>query len=705
MSQYKVLLDLTKDLAEIIRPPRRISVADAVHGALRVSDGEAWDAAIAPYMIRPMNETASRYHDVVCFMGPARTGKTMALILGRWYYTVVCHPLDFMVVHSSQDLARRLSIKELARMHRYTPQLAERLTGRAKDDNTYDKIYKSGILGLLGWPSSNQLASQTIPVMLLTEYARWDADIGGDGSGFVQARKRTQTAGSLAMTVVESSPGGVCLESQEDAEQSYELGKPLNHAAPDVSPSVHATIEPIYNAGTREWWYVPCQACGEYYPQNAHIKRFSWSESDDPIIAADGAGTVCCWCGVVHGENTKRDENANGKWLADGEIIDCYGRISGESRKGRTYPSFWLGGGAAAYQTRQSIVLKYLDAKAEAEKTGNEKALKGVVNGDIGAPYKFLQVKSARAIFPITRRKETTQKRTVPEGVRFLVACVDVQADRFVCQVHGYGPDRNRWVIDFFTLKYASRKAQDGSSLLINPAVFAEDWGVLIPRVIKKTYPLSDGSGRSMAVPMTVCDLGGADGVTANAYNFWRNLKLPDYRLHERFRLIKGANSINAVTVEQRWPDTRKRTDIKRGSHGDVPILYVNTQVIKGVLDNDISRAEPGTGYCHFPAWLDEWWFKGLTKEQRNAKGLFQNRSGNEPWDLMTYGDAAAIWGPFAVRKDRPGGRDVIDWKNPPAWAAEWDKNTGVIHPDGSQQVKAAPHPAGRRIRSAGVRL
>lgn len=662
----------------------RVTEAAALY--LHATETQKWDASTVPYMLRPMDETASRLHDTVCFVGPARTGKTFGLVLGRWVYTVACHPLDFAVIHSSQDLARDLSIRDLKRQHKYSDGLREAMTGRAADDNTYDKTYRSGVMAVIGWPSNTQLASRTIPVMLLTDYGRWPADIGGEGSGFEQAKKRTETAGSLAMTVVESSPGCDIHPDADDEPQTYELGQPLIHAFPSTESGVRADICPIYNGGTREWWYVPCQSCGEYYPQNPSIERFSWGDSPDPIIAAESAGTVCCWCGTVHDESTKQIENANGRWLAEGQVIDCYGRVSGESRLGKTYPSFALGGGAAAYQTRRDIVKKYLNALHTAKATRDENSLKFIVNADIGAPHRPLRIQSARAATPIRKRAKEYRKLTVPKGVRFIGAAVDVQGNRFVVQIMGYGLNRNRWLIDRYNISKSARVDDDNNPLGVSPATHEEDWDLLIPLATKR-YVLEDDAEKFMEVAFTLIDCGGKDGTTEKAYSFYRRAAARG--LSNRIRLIKGANNDSAPLIEQRYPDTRGRRDIKNHSRGDVPVLFLNTQRLKDRIDGDLSRADPGEGYCHFPAWLGEWFYKELTREKRDDKGRWSNAKGNEAWDLMCYAEAGAIAGvPYGPRYVAKGIDKPNFWDNPPAWAREIDKNCNVF---GSRKAEDKP--------------
>lgn len=671
------LQTLKAELVEILRPPRRVTVAESCNENLTFNDGENWQESLTPYMTEPMNATAARRHDVVVFMGPARSGKTLSLILGRLVYTVCAHPADTMIVHSSQDMARDFSLRDLRRLHKYSAGMADRTTGRTRDDNTFDKLYRSGIICNIGWPSNTQLASRTLSVMLLTDYDRWPADIDGEGSGFAQARKRTQTAGSAAMTVVESSPGSWLVDDGSWKDQYYELGKPLRHQAPPTVSGVRANIAALYNAGTRSWWYVPCQGCGEYYPQRAAIDIFSWGDSAIPSKAAANAGTICCWCGVVHMEWTKRVENVNGRWLCEGETIDCNGKISGDGRRGKAYPSYWLGGGAAAYQTRASIVQKYLEAKIEAEQTGDEAGLKFCVNADIGAPHKSIFEAGRRAAAPIKQRAEHVDGRVVAEGVRFLIAAIDVQKARFVVQIVGYGPDKERWLIDRYNIRKSDRKGEDGESENVNPAAYAEDWHLLTKNVIMKAYPI-ENSKLHMAPIATICDSGGAEGVSDNANAYFRDLRRE--RLDERFRLVKGAASRSAKRIVQTWPDNKPKKS-RKAAAGDVPLLLINGNTFKDALNADLQREIPGKGYIHFPAWLGDWFYDELTREKRGPKG-WEGIRRNEAWDLFVYADAMAVWGPCWLNQTTPKGIESINWDKPPKWALATQENPFVSEKD-----------------------
>lgn len=682
-SQLRALSETADGFLRLLEPPDRRRVSDVVGEEMFFGEGQRWDVTEAPYMARPLDCTESRQYNVVCFVGPARTGKTGALVQGRTAYIITHRPKDTMIVHSSESTAQRFSDKEMKLMQRYSPGIAAQMTGRSNDDNVYSKQYRSGLRLLIGWPSNKQLASLTLTNIILTDYGRWPGNVGGEGSGFEQALKRIQVAGSLGMCVVESSPSGEVIDPQ--GSPIFELGKPLSHAFPSTSAGTLADICPIYNAGTREWLYTPCSACGEYYPQRPSIEAFSWPDDETMTTAQRAArgGVACCWCGSVHGDDAKREELKNAVWLAEGEVIDCYGRVSGDSRKGETYPSFSLGGGAAAYQSRASIIDKYLRALATARDTGDEHSLKFVVNADIGAPFTPISKGVTRQAHPLMMRAEPLEQWAVPEGVRFIVAAVDVQINRFVVQIIGHGEHRQRWVIDRYNLARSDVLGEDGKPYTVDPARRPEDWR-LLDRLIEKSYPLADGSGRRMRVMLSVCDMGGAEGVSDNAYAYFRSLgKDPDRRhLAARFRLIKGEHKATAPLIEERWPDTRGRRD-RSASRGDVPVLFVNSNRIKDMLDNALQREDVGPGYYHFPQWLPPWFYDEVTREQKQKDGTWPTVRRNEAWDLMVYAEAAAIWGlPVPGARATPRGVDTVDWQNPPPWAAPWDANALVFDPE-----------------------
>ncbi|MGP1999722.1 terminase gpA endonuclease subunit, partial [Citrobacter freundii] len=67
----------------------------------------------------------------------------------------------------------------------------------------------------------------------------------------------------------------------------------------------------------------------------------------------------------------------------------------------------------------------------------------------------------------LEQRAEVVPKRSVPDGVCFLMATVDVQAGRnrrFVVQVTGYGSMGERWLVDRYNIRQSMRYDANGES-------------------------------------------------------------------------------------------------------------------------------------------------------------------------------------------------------------------------------------------------
>jgi phage terminase large subunit GpA-like protein len=309
-----------------------------------------------------------------------------------------------------------------------------------------------------------------------------------------------------------------------------------------------------------------CISCKETFESD--FKCISYPDSADFVEAAEMATLDCPYCGYSYthesgpGQPGKHGLNLeHSRWLKDGQIWLPDGSVGGKELARSDIASFWLKGTSAAFATWSSLVLKYLQAMKEFEETQSTTSLKATVNLDQGLA--FFPPKSVGSILPedLKARALDLGEKVVPFAVRFMMATIDVQNSKFVVQVHGIDKDGSIYTIDRFDLKKSDRVDDDGERLWVKPSTYIEDWKLLIPQVIEKSYPLADGSGRRMKIKTIGCDSGGRDGVTSMAYDFWRYLRDVDKSNHHvRFQLLKGDPKMNSPTTRLNYPDS-ERTD------------------------------------------------------------------------------------------------------------------------------------------------
>ncbi|MCK3347754.1 phage terminase large subunit family protein [Escherichia coli] len=607
-----------------------------------------WDPLVAPYVIEPMNCLASREYDAVIFVGPARTGKTIGLIDGWVIYNVICDPADMLIIQMTEEKAREHSKKRLARTFRVSPEVVSRLSPNKNDNNVYDRTFLAGNYLKIGWPSVNIMSSSDYKCVALTDYDRFPEDIDGEGDAFSLASKRTTTFMSSGMTLVESSPG------RDVKDVKWRRTSP--HEAPPTTG-----ILSLYNRGDRRRWYWPCPHCGEYFQPCGDVVA-GFRDIADPVLASEAAYIQCPSCSGRIMPEQKRELNGRGVWLRDGESINADGSRYGDPRRSRI-ASFWMEGPAAAYQTLSQLVYKLLTAEQEYETTGSEETLKTVINTDWGLPYLPRASMEQRKSELLEQRAEPVPSRSVPDGVNFLVATVDVQAGRhrrFVVQVTGYGSRGERWIIDRYNITQSLRGDSDGESQRIDPASYPEDWDVLLTDVFHKSWPLASDPSQQMRLMAMAVDSGGEDGVTDNAYKFWRRCRRDG--LGKRIYLFKGDSIRRAKLITRTFPDNTGRTGRRAQAAGDVPLWLLQTDALKDRVNNALWRDSPGPGYVHFPDWLGSWFYDELTYEERSSDGKWSKpgRGANEAFDLMVYAEALVIL----------HGYEKIRWPDAPEWAS-----------------------------------
>jgi len=669
-----------------LKPPRRVTVAEGAQDALFIRQPGgytgAWSATETPYMVEPMNMQASRRHEAVCFVGPARTGKTMGLLEGWAAHVVTNDPGDMLIVQMTQEKAREYSKTRIDRMIRHSPKVHELMSANAQADNTHDKMFKHGMWLRIGWPTVSQLSSSDYRYVALTDYDRMPTDIDGEGSAFALGLKRTTTFLSRGMCLVESSPG-------------YDLTDPnwlpiTPHEAPPAEG-----IMSIYNRSDRRRWYWKCFDCREWYEAAPGVGLFNLPsqeelltivrETDLDSLATQYARVVCPHCGCIVDKKFKHELNINGRWLVDGQKINNNDEVTGKSQTS-SIAGYWLGGVAAAYQGWKSLLMRYMQGLREYALNGSELTLKTTVNTDQGMPYlsMLLQEAALNAKNPIDR-VETLERYVVPEQTRFLTAAVDVQGGsnaRFIVQVHAQGTHFENWLVDRYEITLSKREGMGAQYAPIDPASYSEDWDQLTEKVLRSTYrtPIE---GMELRIKMVAVDSGGEDGVTDKAYAWYRRLRQEG--LHKRVMLVKGASTKTAPIIKESWVGNRNGKE-----KGDVPVYLLNPNQLKDAVHAGLQRTTPGPGYCHFPTpkgpqnpkgWLPQSFFDELGAEVRNKDGTWsQIRKRNESFDLACYNRAAAL---------RLGADKIKDWSKAPKWALPLASNCELMASEDRREMKS----------------
>lgn len=674
--------------AEGVRPPERLTVSEAAEKYRYVNNPGSyvgkWDNTTAPYLVEPMDELTNRLYNTVCFIGPAQCGKT-DMFLNYQAHTVICDPADLMLVQTKQGTARDFSITRVDRLHRHSEEVGKRLLHRQNADNTYDKQYQSGMVLRLSWPSVDELSGRPIPRLWLTDYDRMTQDVDGEGTPYMMAQARTTSFRSFGKVAVETSPGFMLMDPQ--------WVKRSPHEAPPVQGGLA-----IYNSGDRRRYYWQCIECHNAF--EPHYDLIAYPDTKDPVEAGEQCYLVCPHCGHWYhhegrnGEpgkfemNQLADRGGHARWLKEGEIWMPDNKIIGNARRSDV-ASFWLFGVCAAFSKWKDLVTATVNAENEFLESGAEETLKTVTNTKRGEVYTPKSQALARSPQTLMARARDYGTQVIPPGVRFLIATIDIQKNRFVVQVHGIGME-DIWIIDRYEIKYSRRPEADRPEQFqyVNPGAHPEDWRQIVPEVMKKTYPLLTDPDREMAIYYTFCDIGGREGVTKNAYDFYRWLRRGyDEEATEevkelypwepgfdaRFQLLKGDPIVTKPRVLLSYPDSQRK-DRHAGARGEIPVLFLNTNMLKDELDARLERTSTG-GRINFPNWLNVNFYKELTVETRNKDGKWENVNNyrNESWDLLVY----CLGGLLHV----PVGFAHIRWDDPPSWAAEWGLNDLVFSP------------------------
>lgn len=549
-----------------------------------------------PYQRGWMDACTDPAVEEVSVQKSARTGFTQSIgaIIG---YYMEHDPCPMSVVQPTLELAEIYSKEFIAPMLRATPVLSkimfEDSEEKAKDSNNkiLHKHFPGGVLSLIGANSGAGFRMVSRRVMFYDEPDGYTQSAGKDGDQLSLGKRRTE---------------------------AYWNRKNIAGCTPLISGT--SKIEELYKAGDQRRYYVPCPHCShmDYLTfretrEGGHYMRWDKDDGSD-------AHFICRKCGCEIEHKHKNGMVARGEWRAHAPF------------KGHASFHIW-----AAYSP--NINASWAQIASEwiaADKSKNPEKLKTFINTVLG------EVWEERGDSPdwekLYNRREPYRLNTIPEGALFLTAGLDVQKDRVVYEVTGWGRERCSWVIDTGVLP---GDTSDHSEKGPWTKVFQ-----LLGRVWERK------NGFHVRISMLAVDSG---AFTQSVYQFaWKAGAA-------RVMAVKGDDGIHRqlvaspTVVDVDWEGQRVTRGTKK--------WLVGSDVAKNELYGWMRLKADGEvfppGYLHFSQDLGEDYFKQITAEQlvphklKNGRVLMKwepKANQENHWlDCKVYSRAAA----FVVGLDR----------------------------------------------------
>jgi len=584
-----VVEDLFRDAVDLWRPPKRMTGTQWADEHFYLSPESAAEPGkwkTIAYQREPLNCMTDSVTETVTWMKSARVGytKLVGVTLG---FFADNDPCPMTVVQPTIEDAEDYSKDEIATMIRDVPVLKRKFKpSKAKDgDNTIiKKSFPGGSLNLIGANSPRGFRRVSRRVMIFDEVDGYPPSAGAEGDQIKLGIKRTELYWNRK----------IILGSTPTEERISRIAK-------------------SYEDGDQRRYFVPCPHCKE--KQVLSFKRFDWNHTGvrDPWTAM----YRCEHCEQLIDHKFKRWMIDNGEWRA------------AKPFKGHASFHLWTGYSLAAKATWGHIAFEF----EEAQKNGVED-LKTFVMTTLGETWKDKgEAPDWQTLF---NRREPYAMGTAPMGVRIITAGVDVQQNRLVYEIVGWGEGKETWSIDAVVLPGDTSK----------PDVW-NDLATALDR------PIKHESGQEMRIAMMAVDSGYN---TQNVYAWCRRYP------KNRVIAVKGKTS-GALTTLVSAPTAVDVTIGGKKMAKGYQVWPAVVSIAKGELYGWLRQPQPDAsvgelpppGYAHFPEYSENY-FKELTAEEliqrKDKKGytvhewhVIPNRE-NHFLDCRIYARvAAAVFG------------------------------------------------------------
>jgi phage terminase large subunit GpA-like protein len=492
-------------------------------------------------------------------------------------YFIDVDPRPIMMVQPTIDNAKDYGKKRIVPMIESTPSLKEKIrpaTARRGGNTLQLKEFPGGFLKLAGANSGTGLRSDPVPIVLLDETEGYPLDVDGEGDPVEIAKRRTDQFSDFK--IVEGST--------------------------PAKPKGFSRIEKRFEASDQRLFHVPCPFC-------SHMQPLFWRDPESRahrlIYELDGGGQVipasvgyqCAGCQKLIPERYKQQMLDAGRWVA--------------TFPGRAIVGFALN---ALYSPWREIWADLATEWVEAQR--NPEKLKAFINLRLGECWE----EQGFSLEPhqLRRRCEkygAEEQCEIPIGVGILTAAVDVQDDRLVAVVKGWGAQEESWLIAYE--EYFGDPGQQ--------PVWDE-----VDKFLHERW--KHANGRMLTISATMVDSGGHH--TDEVYKFVKG------RQGRRIFACKGSSESGKEILQKFTQNNSYR----------VRLYMIGADTAKDRIFSRLQIPAAGAGYVHLPDWVEDEYLEQLTSEKRvtryrRGRGVvreyIKTRARNEALDCEVYALAA----------------------------------------------------------------
>jgi phage terminase large subunit GpA-like protein len=631
--------------ASAILPPPSLLLADWARQKFRLSsDYSAVSGNFEPYpyQVEPLNVLSpSDPCDMMALMCGAQMMKTllMMILLG---FVIDVEPGPVLITQPSADDAKAFSAERVAPMLRDVPCLQGKVheaKSRDSGNTILQKRFLGGSVALAGTVSPRGLRRRSVRFLLMDEVDGYDETRDGDPVALAAARTSKFWNRKIVLCSTPTIDG-------------------------------QSKIAKAYEASDQRLYFVPCPLCGEMQTLQWASVRWGFVEkgsdgkpdAEGRYIPPEDAHYQCAACEEFIPHHRKWEMLRSGEWRR----TNPEGKYPG-FRISRLYSPDWSWGKIVTDPAEGWLVAKKTPAAHRVFKN-NVLAELWTEQGEAPDHEKLM-----------ARREPEYRLGQVPAGVLFLTAGVDVQKTWIEGYVYGWGRGRQRWVVDHFRIEKSPFEQAA--------------WDELTTR-LNQSYRRQGGSD------LGIVRLAVDTGFASNEVYQWARQQGSG-----RVMPVDGRQHLAALVVSPTQVDvTVGGRRLKRGCK----LWPVDTSACKSELYGLLGKERPAegepypAGWVHFPADVDEEFFKQLTGEVLQThvvKGYRKTewikiRERNEALDCCVYARAAA----FAFGMDRHD--------HDARWWAIFDGGAGYRPPapQPAATVASAPPPPQMRYPQQGRR-